>query len=152
MSNLVLTVGIVGSGKSTHSKPWAKSNGCLYLSSDELRGHYGLSESDQSVTPQVFRHIQIQVEICLAQNLDCLVDATNINRKWRAGYLEIAKKYSANVTAFVFQTPLEVCLDRNRKRARVVPEEVIGRMHSNFEAPRIEEIPSIQIFNYKESL
>ena len=34
------------------------------------------------------------------------------------------------------ETPLGVCLERNRKRERKIPEHVISKMHSTFEPPR----------------
>ena len=41
--------------------------------------------------------------------------------------------------AIVFATPYNICLENNNSRERVVPEEVLSRMISNFEMPSYAE-------------
>jgi predicted kinase len=43
------------------------------------------------------------------------------------------------VQAVLFDVPLETCLERNRRRERVVPEEAMRRMAGKLKAPTFEE-------------
>jgi len=38
-----------------------------------------------------------------------------------------------------FDVPVEVCLERNQRRQRVVPEDVMRRMAAKLRAPTFEE-------------
>jgi predicted kinase len=73
------------------------------------------------------------------------IDATNLTRFFRRPFLQIAKEFGCQAEAIYFDVPLEVCLERNRKRenlpagpardARVVPDEVLRRMARQLEPP-----------------
>jgi predicted kinase len=43
------------------------------------------------------------------------------------------------VQAVWFDVPLEVCMERNQRRDRVVPEEAMRRMGAKLKAPAFEE-------------
>ena len=51
----------------------------------------------------------------------------------------MAKGFGYEVHAVFFDVPLEVCLERNRKRERQVKEDVIQRMAAKLKAPGFEE-------------
>ena len=67
------------------------------------------------------------------------VDATNLTPHERQGWIKLAKDYGYEVQAVFFDVPLEVCLDRNKKRDRVVGEDVMRRMSAKLKAPTFEE-------------
>lgn len=67
------------------------------------------------------------------------VDATNLSPHERHGWIKLAKDYGYEVQAVFFDVPLEVCLERNRKRQRVVDEEVMRRMAARLRPPTFEE-------------
>jgi predicted kinase len=67
------------------------------------------------------------------------VDATHLIPAERQSYIEIARWYGCDVEALFFDVPLEVCLERNRGRARVVPEDAMRMMAEKLVAPSIEE-------------
>ena len=54
-----------------------------------------------------------------------VADATNLKREDRKPLIKIARWYNFNTAAIIFNIPLEVCLARNRARARVIPEEAL---------------------------
>ncbi len=56
------------------------------------------------------------------------IDATNLRPEERRPYLEIGQQYGCGVKAVFFDVPLEVCLERNAGRGRVVPEDVLAKM------------------------
>ena len=149
-STLHLSVGIPGSGKSTHAKKFCFTNLIDRISSDELRAQFGTGEQDQTVSAEVFGFIERQVEKYMIHGLDIFVDATHYNRKGRKRVIAIARKYGANVVAHVANTPFDVCKARNAARERVVPEFVLERMHKGFEFPTIGEVDSIVWVNQDE--
>ena len=130
MNNTIyIAVGLPGSGKSTYAKNFIKGKDIEYLSSDELRAVFGKGEDDQSVTPLVFGHIKRKVDEYLKNGKNVLVDATSVNRRERADYINTAKKYGAKVIALVFKMDRAGLIARNQKRGseggRVVPDWVI---------------------------
>jgi predicted kinase len=144
-NSLFLCVGLPGSGKSTYAKRFIMdyAEHIVYLSSDELRAKFGTGEEDQSVTPQVFNHIKQQVDFLLESGKNVLVDATNINRRNRKDTINIAKKYGAQVIAFVFVLTHDELIARNAQRGseggRIVPIHVIENMRNKYEPPMLEE-------------
>jgi len=72
-----------------------------------------------------------------------LVDATSVNRKERADYINTAKKYGAKVVVLVFKLDRQGLIDRNKKRGqeggRVVPDWVIDKMLAKYEEPSTSE-------------
>jgi predicted kinase len=144
MNNTIyIAVGLPGSGKSTYAKNFIKDKDIEYLSSDELRAVYGKSEEDQTVTPLVFGHIKRKVDEFLKDGKNVLVDATSVNRRERADYINAAKKYGAKVVALVFKMDRQGLIDRNKKRGeqggREVPTFVIDKMLAKFEEPSTNE-------------
>jgi len=67
------------------------------------------------------------------------VDATNLTPQERQGWIKLAKDYGYEVQAVLFDVPLEVCMERNRRRDRVVPEEAMRRMAGKLKPPAFEE-------------
>ena len=51
----------------------------------------------------------------------------------------MAKDYGYDVQGVYFDVPVEVCLERNQKRERVVAEDVMRRMAGKLKAPTFEE-------------
>jgi predicted kinase len=51
----------------------------------------------------------------------------------------LAKDYEYEVQAVYFDVPLEVCLERNQRRHRVVSEDVMRRMAAKLRPPSFEE-------------
>jgi predicted kinase len=51
----------------------------------------------------------------------------------------MAKSFGYEVHAVFFDVPLEVCLERNRKRERQVKEEVVQRMAAKLKPPTFDE-------------
>jgi len=62
-----------------------------------------------------------------------MIDATNTTRHRRSGWLRIARDLDVPAEAFVVDTPLPECLERNLSRRHRVPEDVMERMDRRFE-------------------
>lgn len=68
-----------------------------------------------------------------------IFDATNINYKRRIEFINKFEKYCKKIYLCFVWASYEECLERNAKRERKVPEEVIKRMYMNFDIPQIFE-------------
>lgn len=136
MCRIVITVGLPGSGKSTY----LKRRGVNAISSDEIRHLIADDSEDQSVHAQVFATIRylIRQRIAVGRAVT-YVDATHLTRWERRPYVRLARKYGCQVEAIFFNVPVETCVRRNRRRGRVVPEEVIRAMAELMEPPTVGE-------------
>jgi predicted kinase len=67
------------------------------------------------------------------------VDATNLTPHERNSWIKLAHDYGYEVQAVFFDVPLEVCLERNHRRQRVVGDDVMRRMSAKLRPPTFEE-------------
>jgi predicted kinase len=136
LCRIVITVGLPGSGKSTY----LKRRGVNAISSDEIRHLIADDSEDQSVHAQVFATIRYLIRQRIAAGrVVTYVDATHLTRWERRPYVRLARKYGCEVEAIFFDVPVETCVRRNRRRGRVVPEEVIRAMAELMEPPTVGE-------------
>jgi predicted kinase len=140
---VIIMVGCPASGKSTFAKQYvADHKDTFYLGSDELRGYMGESESDQTVSNEVFAYIKDCLDYTLKYStLSVLIDACHVTVKARKDYHQIAKRYDASMIAYVFDRTHDILLERNRVRGAnggtYVPDWVIDRMYRAFTPPSI---------------
>ena len=81
----------------------------------------------------------VRTKEALSLGKTVVYDACNINAKRRKGFLTQMGKFSCEKICIVCAVPYEVCLERNRKRERQVPDEVIKRMYLNWNLPYYNE-------------
>jgi predicted kinase len=67
------------------------------------------------------------------------VDATNLTPHERHSWIKLAKDFGYDVHGVFFDVPLEVCLERNHRRERVVSDDIMKRMASKLRPPTFEE-------------
>ena len=129
---VVLAVGLPGAGKST----WFAKQGVRPLSSDEMRILLSDDEDNQQIHMEVFESLRFLLVKRLELGMPATyIDATSLTRIHRQPFIELAAKHGAQAEALWFDTPLEVCLERNAKRRRQVPEDVMRAMWEGFEEP-----------------
>ncbi len=133
---IVVLVGLPGSGKSTY----LTGIGAPALSSDAIRRLLADDETDQSLHDRVFQTLRylLRHRISIGRPVT-YVDATNLTPQERAPYIGIGKSYGCEVDAIFLDVPLAVCLERNRLRSRVVPEEALVKMAARLVPPAITE-------------
>jgi len=133
---VVLAIGLPGSGKSS----WFKRHSISPLSSDLLRVLLFDDASEQRFQDLIFSNLRSMLRARLiARRPMNYVDATNLTPHDRQGWIKLARDYGYDVQAVFFDVPLEVCLERNRKRDRVVAEDVMRRMAAKLKPPRFDE-------------
>lgn len=136
---LILLVGIPGSGKTTYSKEYIKSNShTIHLSSDSIRAELYGDESIQGNPTEVFSLMQKRAVEALNEGYDVIYDATNITRRDRASIISICPKF-AKIEAHIIWAPIETCIERDAARDRTVGKAVIDKMLKRFQAPYYDE-------------
>lgn len=133
---VVLLIGLPGSGKST----WARQQGGGVLSTDEIRAMLSDDATNQAIHGEVFATLRYLLRRRLALRMPVtFIDATNSTRHERRAYIKIAAWFDASAEAVFFDTPVEVCKQRNLGRARVVPEWAIDMMAARLRPPSVDE-------------
>ena len=133
---VVLAIGLPGSGKTT----WFKRRGVTPLSSDMLRSILFDDITEQRYQGLVFSTLRSLLRARLIARMPWnYVDASNLAIHERRQWIKMAKGFGYEVHAVFFDVPIEVCLERNRKRERQVKEDVIQRMAARLKPPSFEE-------------
>jgi predicted kinase len=133
---VVLAIGLPGSGKSS----WFKRHNITPLSSDMLRSLLFDDPTEQRFQDLIFSNLRSMLKARLiARRPLNYVDATNLTPHERQSWIKLGHDYGYEVQAVFFDVPLEVCLERNHKRERVVADDVMRRMSAKLKAPTFEE-------------
>ena len=142
MTKLILLIGLPGSGKSTlASKLVAEYPGSHLISTDAIRAQLFGSQEIQGEWLLVWRQVRQQMRQAVEQSAMAIYDATNAVRRNRREAIALAREVGfSHLIGVWLETPLSVCLDRNQRRERTVPEEVILQMHASLlNAPPTQE-------------
>jgi len=133
---VVLSIGLPGSGKST----WFKRHNILPLSSDMVRILLFDDVTEQRYQDLVFSTLRSMLRArLLAKRPWNYVDATNLSPHERRSWIKLAHDFGYEAHAVFFDVPPEVCIERNRRRERNVPEDVMMRMANKLRPPKFEE-------------
>jgi predicted kinase len=133
---VVLAIGLPGSGKSS----WFKRHNITPLSSDLLRALLFDDPTEQRFQDLIFSNLRSMLKARLiARRPMNYVDATNLTPHERHSWIKLAKDFGYEVQAVYFDVPLEVCLERNQRRQRVVSEDVMRRMAAKLRPPTFGE-------------
>lgn len=132
LMRVVVLVGLPGSGKSTY----LEQIGAGALSSDTIRRWLADDETDQTIHDRVFQTMRylLRHRLQLRRPLT-YIDATNLTVADRQPFIGIGRSYGCALEAIYFDVPLAVCLERNARRRRVVPEDALEKMAARLAPP-----------------
>ncbi|MBW4559840.1 MAG: AAA family ATPase [Mojavia pulchra JT2-VF2] len=143
MPQLLLLIGLPGSGKTTLAKKLqAECPQMQVISTDVIRGQLFGNEAIQGPWLLIWRAIQEELQQVLAAGKTAIYDATNVQRRHRREIITLARDLGfTHITGIWANTPVWLCLTRNKRRSRQVPEDVIWRMHRQLRdaPPSLEE-------------
>lgn len=114
----------------------------VILSSDSIRKELYGDENDQTDPSKVFDLMFRRTVESLNAGKNVIYDATNLKKRLRVNTLKRLKdavKTEFVAKALIVDTDLATAKERNSSRDRVVPEEVIDKMHDNFQLPDYSE-------------
>lgn len=139
-----LLIGIPASGKSTYAEKLTKEskNNLRVISTDNARKVLYGDENILGKWPDIQAFIEEELEYAYLHAEDVVIDATHYRRKDRKGMIRTLLKYGFdNIQGVFLDSDLETALNRNRSRERVVPEDVIEKMHKTLAEtpPEFEE-------------
>jgi predicted kinase len=143
MTKLILLIGLPGSGKSTLAKQLvAQYTQMSLISTDAIRGQLFGSQAVQGPWLLIWREVKRQFQETIFTGRTAIFDATNAQRRHRREVIALARDLGfTQITAIWVDTPVWLCLARNKRRSRQVPEEIILRMHRQLRdaPPSLEE-------------
>ncbi len=130
-------VGIPGSGKTT----WLSANlpGATVVSMDRMRQVVLGDAADQSRNDEIFRRSMGALGAILKSGRSVVFDATSVSWDRRGVPCRIARTHGAHVAMVFLDVSLDEARERNGRRARAVPDDVVVRMYRELEAPAAGE-------------
>lgn len=135
MSKLIITRGLPASGKSTWAKQWVLEDPehRVRINQDDIRlmlGKYWVPSREKLVQEIQFDAI---VE-ALSREFDVVIDNTNLNKKVLDQFNRLIKTFEDYEIEYkdFFDTPLSVCIERDKNRDLQVTEKVIRSFYNNY--------------------
>jgi predicted kinase len=125
-----ILIGIPGSGKTTFASQLQRSHSrSLIICPDQIRNRlYGCS-SIQGNWHEIWQQIEIEFKQANTLQHSVIYDATNCHRPDREAAIALAKSSGfEQISGLWLKVPLWICLMRNQRRDRQVPEEVVISM------------------------
>lgn len=135
MSKLIICRGLPASGKSTWAKQWVLEDPehRIRVNQDDIRlmlGKYWVPSREKLV-----QEIQFDAILeALSRGFDIVIDNTNLNKKVLDGFDRLIKTYKNYEIEYkdFFDTPLSVCIERDKNRDLQVTEKVIRSFYNNY--------------------
>lgn len=135
MSKLIICRGLPASGKSTWAKQWVLEDPehRVRINQDDIRlmlGKYWVPSREKLV-----QEIQFDAILeALSRGFDVVIDNTNLNKKVLDGFDRLIKTFEDYEIEYkdFFDTPLSVCIERDKNRELQVTEKVIRGFYNNY--------------------
>lgn len=158
MSNIILTIGLPASGKTTWALEQAKKFPDKYVivCRDDLRAmHGGFNKKREKTVTEIQ---QAMAERAIGIGKDVIVADTNLNPKTVGMWKRFATENNAHLkTQSFLDVSVDTCIERDLKRGRPVGERVIREMYNRhlrkIEKPIVDiELPWVAIFDIDGTL
>lgn len=135
MKRFIIVRGIPASGKSTWAKQWVSKDSShrVRVNQDDIRSMLGTYwvPSRESLVKAIQNDI---ITEALTQGYDIVVDNTNMNKTTLEHYTQLCKKYEEYIIVYkdFFDTPLSVCIERDKNRDNPITEIVIRDFYNRY--------------------
>ena len=134
---VLMLKGLPASGKSTYAKELvAKDHNWVRVNKDDLRAMMNGGVFSGKLEKQIVRIERKLAEDALKIGKSVVIDDTNFNPDHEEYFRRLAKMYMEEFEVKFFDTPLEVCIERDNKRANGVGETVIRKMYNQYLKPQ----------------
>ena len=135
MSKLIICRGIPASGKTFWAKQWVLEDPehRVRINQDDIRlmlGKYWVPSREKLV-----QHIQEEaLTEALLRGYDIVIDNTNLNKKVLDFYRALVIDHGNHAIEYkdFFDTPLSVCIERDKNRDVQVSEKIIRNFYNNY--------------------
>ena len=132
---VAMMIGVPGSGKSTIANKIGQIMGVEVLSSDKMREIISGDANNQQVSANAWQMVYDSAAELLANNKSVIIDGTHADAQDRMRGATMYRDFgAAAVIAVWVMTDMCAVLQRNAKRKRVVPADVIERMAQSITA------------------
>lgn len=140
MADLIVLVGISGSGKSTAAQLYKeKSSNTLIVSTDALRKELLGSEEDQTNGNLIFKAAYDLTRKYLVSGHNVIFDATNLTARARKQLLRECGEYAEKRICRVYTCSVDEAMEHQKNRVRQVPREVVEAQYKKFIMPSASE-------------
>lgn len=152
---LILMVGIPGSGKSTTAQKLFPNH--IIISRDRISQ---MSKDEKAYLLKTYnekygKKLDVQrkreyvlIEDARIQNKNIVIDNVNIDRNARRPYIEYAKRHNYSVKALFFKN-IQAAYEQNRKREKRLDDAILTKYVNRLEPPNKDEgIEYIQVINH----
>lgn len=140
-SKIILTRGIPGSGKSTWASNWVNEypQTRIRINFDDIRMMLGGNNIENYWIPSRekagFCDDVLRTILCKAviKGYDVVIDNMNLSDRTINLIKDCLKEFNADsyeIEYVNFPTPVEICIERDKKRARPIGEKVIRDMYN----------------------
>ena len=135
MNKLIICRGIPASGKTFWAKQWVLEDPehRVRINQDDIRlmlGKYWVPNRESLV-----QHIQKEALVeALERGYDIVIDNTNLNKKVLDNYNTLVIDHGNHAIEYkdFFDTPLSVCIERDKNRDIQVSEKIIRNFYNNY--------------------
>lgn len=134
MVKVIILIGIPASGKSSFVSSLVHRyvNPVNIISSDFIRSQLYGSESIQGDWQEIYGQIKHQFQQSYSAKRSVIYDATNCQVQYRQEIIRLVKGIGFNqITGIWLNVPLWICLQRNERRIKPVPEPIILEMYKS---------------------
>lgn len=137
MKRFIIVRGIPASGKSTWAKQWVSKDPShrVRVNQDDIRSMLGTYwvPSRESLVKAIQDSI---ITEALTQGYNIVVDNTNMNKTTLEHYTQLCKKYEEYIIVYkdFFDTPLSVCIERDKNRDNPITELVIRDFYNRYKS------------------
>jgi predicted kinase len=127
MKKAILFIGLPGSGKSTYIRQCIFGSTFCIVDADlikELHPDYDPNDTEK-VHQWSVKEAENKINELSDLSVNICMDSGGVNNSYQLRIIDMLQSKGYNVELIYMDTPVDVCLERNRKRIRKVPEHAI---------------------------